>query len=118
MEALVNRSRRQKSLSQRVTGINVASSGRGEGIQISEHFRVRTGRVDRDGKPTLRHASRLHHIGIGDRWSHTPVLMLIRDRNIRIIIEETGELIGHLTLDTTRDYQPQRHRGNKDETQA
>jgi hypothetical protein len=77
-----------------------------QGIQISEHFRVRTDRVDRDGKLTLRHNSRLHHIGIGHDWSGTRVLMLIREREIRIITEDTGELIRELTLDPTRDYQP------------
>jgi transposase InsO family protein len=78
-----------------------------QGIQISEHFRVRKDRVDRDRKLTLRHASRLHHIGIGRRWAGTPVLMLIRDRNIRIITEHTGELVRELVLDPSRNYQPQ-----------
>jgi transposase InsO family protein len=77
-----------------------------QGIQISEHFRVRKDRVDRDGKLTLRHASRLHHIGIGRHWAGTPVLMLIRDRNIRIITEDTGELVRQLVLDPSRDHQP------------
>jgi hypothetical protein len=29
------------------------------------HHRVRTDRIDADGKLTLRHCGRLHHIGIG-----------------------------------------------------
>jgi hypothetical protein len=33
--------------------------------------------------------------------------MLIRELDIRIITEDTGELIAELTLDPTRDYQPQ-----------
>ena len=78
-----------------------------QGIHISEHFRVRKDRVDRDGKLTLRHASKLHHIGIGHRWNGTRVLMLIHELNIRIITEDTGELIRQLVLDPTRDYQPQ-----------
>jgi transposase InsO family protein len=78
-----------------------------QGIQISEHFRVRKDRIDRDGKLTLRHASRLHHIGIGRHWAGARVLMLIRDRNIRIITEDTGQLVRHLVLDPSRDYQPQ-----------
>jgi transposase InsO family protein len=78
-----------------------------QGIRISEQFRVRKDRVDRDGKLTLRHASRLHHIGIGIGWAGTPILMLIRELDIRIITEDTGELIRQLTLDPTRDYQPQ-----------
>jgi transposase InsO family protein len=79
-----------------------------QGIHISEHFRVRKDRVDRDGKLTLRHNSRLHHIGIGHRWAGVHILMLIHELNIRVITEETGELIRELKLDPTRDYQPQR----------
>jgi transposase InsO family protein len=77
-----------------------------QGIHISEHFRVRKDRVDRDGKLTLRHNSRLHHIGIGHDRAGTRVLMLIHELDIRIITETTGELIRELTLDPTRDYQP------------
>ena len=77
-----------------------------QGIQISEQFRVRKDRVDRDGKLTLRHNSRLHHIGIGHNWSGTRVLMLIRELQIRIIAEDTGELIRELVLDPSRNYQP------------
>ena len=78
-----------------------------QGIRVSEHFRVRRDRVDADGKLTLRHNSRLHHIGIGRRWSGTQVLILARDLNIRIITQADGELIRELTLDPARDYQPQ-----------
>ncbi|WP_176234863.1 hypothetical protein [Mycobacterium simiae] len=46
---------------------------------------MRTDRVDSYGKLTVRHAGRLHHIGIGHRWATTPVLMLIADLHIRII---------------------------------
>jgi transposase InsO family protein len=77
-----------------------------QGIHISEHFRVRKDRVDHDGKLTLRHNSRLHHIGIGHDWAGTRVLMLIRELDIRIITEDTGELIRELQLDPSRDYQP------------
>ncbi len=77
-----------------------------QGIHISEHFRVRKDRVDRDGKLTLRHNSRLHHIGIGRDHAGTRVLLLIRELNIRIITEDTGQLIRELELDPTRDYQP------------
>jgi transposase InsO family protein len=76
------------------------------GLRISEHFRVRRDRVDTDGKLTLRYASRLHHLGIGRRWAGTRVLILARDRHLRIITED-GDLIRELTLDPTRDYQPQ-----------
>jgi transposase InsO family protein len=77
-----------------------------QGIQISQHFRVRKDRVDRDGKLTLRHNSRLHHIGIGRDHAGTRVLMLIRELDIRIITEDTGQLLRELVLDPSRDYQP------------
>jgi hypothetical protein len=78
-----------------------------QGIRVSEHFRVRRDRVDADGKLTLRHNSKLHHIGIGRRWSGTKVLILARDLDLRIITQDNGELIRELTLDPTRDYQAQ-----------
>ena len=55
---------------------------------------------------TLRHNGRLHHIGIGRTHARTPVIMLIDDLDIRIINAATGELLRHLTLDPTTDYQP------------
>jgi transposase InsO family protein len=78
-----------------------------QGIRVSGHFRVRRDRVDADGKLTLRHNSRLHHIGTGRRWSGTKVLILARDLELRIITQDDGELIRELTLDPSRDYQPQ-----------
>ena len=78
-----------------------------QGILIDEHFRVRRDRIDRDGKLTLRHNSRLHHLGVGRRHAGTRVLMLIHDLNIRVLDEDTGELISALTLDPGRDYQRQ-----------
>ena len=71
------------------------------------HFRVRNDRVDKTGSVTLRHNSRLHHIGIGRAHKHTPVTLLVADLDIKVIATQTGELLRHLTLDPTRDYQPQ-----------
>jgi transposase InsO family protein len=70
------------------------------------HDRVRTDRVDSDGKLTLRVNGKLHHIGIGRTLARTPVLMLVRDLHIRVINAATGELLRELTLDPARDYQP------------
>ena len=55
---------------------------------------------------TLRHNSRLHHIGIGRAHAGKRVTLLIHDLQIRILTED-GELLRQLTLDPTRDYQPQ-----------
>jgi len=71
------------------------------------HSRVRQDKVDNHGRVTVRYQSRLHHIGIGRAHKGRPIKLLIADRNIRIIDPQTGELLRALTLDPTRDYQPQ-----------
>lgn len=70
------------------------------------HFRIRHDKVDTAGTVTLRHDSKLHHIGIGRAHKGKPVKLLIADRDIRILDLQTGELIRRLTLDPSRDYQP------------
>lgn len=70
------------------------------------HDRVRRDRVDTTGVITLRHNGRYHHIGIGRTHAGTHVLMLVQDRDIRVINAATGELLRELVLDTSKDYQP------------
>lgn len=73
--------------------------------QIDHEFRVRNDRVDSNGRVSLRHNGRLHHIGIGRTHTGTRIIMLIDDLDIRIINAATGEIIRQLTLDTNTDYQ-------------
>jgi transposase InsO family protein len=70
------------------------------------HWRTRHDRVDASGVFTLRHNSRLHHIGIGRRHAGTRILVLAHNLDIRVLTAE-GELLRELVLDPTRDYQPQ-----------
>ncbi|TDQ65165.1 homeodomain-containing protein [Actinomycetospora succinea] len=70
--------------------------------------RVRRDRVDTSGVVTLRYDGRLHHIGIGRAHARTHILLLVADRDIRIVNATTGQLIRELVLDPTRDYQPTR----------
>jgi transposase InsO family protein len=70
------------------------------------HHRLRHDRIDKTGAISLRRAGRLHHIGIGRGHAGQPVLMLIDDLDIRVIETTTGEVLRHLTLDPTRNYQP------------
>jgi len=70
------------------------------------HHRVRTDRLDANGTVTLRHAGKLHHIGIGRTYARTHVLLLVQDLHIRVIHAATGELLRELELDPTRSYQP------------
>jgi transposase InsO family protein len=76
------------------------------GPVIPAHYRVRTDKIDTGGSVTLRHNSRLHHIGLGARNAGTPITLLIDNLHIRVIHRHTGDLIRELTLDPTRDYQP------------
>jgi Integrase core domain len=76
------------------------------GPVIPAHYRVRSDRIDRHGSVTLRHNSRLHHIGLGARLGGTAVLLLVDNLHVRVIDRHTGELIRDLILDPTRNYQP------------
>lgn len=69
------------------------------------HYRVRRDKVN-SGRVTLRHHSRLHHIGLGNTHNGTRVLVLVADRHVRVITTD-GQLLRDLQLDPTRDYQPQ-----------
>ena len=105
---IYNRHRPHRELPQRATPAT-AYTARPKATPSQRHDthnRVRTDRVDQFGKLTLRHAGRLHHIGIGQTHAGTRVLVLVHDLDIRIIHAATGELIRQLTLDPTRDYQP------------
>ncbi|MBN0041846.1 hypothetical protein JN535_16925 [Cellulosimicrobium cellulans] len=81
-------------------------AGPGTDRTTDTHDRVRTDRISATGTVTLRHASRLHHIGIGRTHAGTYVLLLVHDLDIRIIDRATGEILRELTLDPARDYQP------------
>jgi transposase InsO family protein len=76
------------------------------GPKIPAHYRVRNDTIDSGGTVTLRHNSRLHHIGVGAARAGTPVTLLVDDLHIRVIARHTSELIRELILDPNRDYQP------------
>jgi hypothetical protein len=77
------------------------------GIPLDDaHYRVRHDTIDGNGTLTLRHGSRLHHIGIGQRHRHQPVLILVKDLHVRVTTTN-GQLLRDFELDPNRDYQPQ-----------
>jgi len=78
----------------------------GPKIQVETGVRVRQDRIDRNGKVTLRHRTRLHHIGVGHAHKGKRVTLLVHGLDVRVISLD-GELLRHLQLDPTRDYQPQ-----------
>jgi transposase InsO family protein len=108
--ATYNQRRPHRSLPQRATPAT-AYAARPKATPTASrdadtHDRVRRDRVDATGVVTLRHAGRLHHIGIGRTHARTHALLLIQDLHIRIVNAATGELLRQLTLDPSRDYQP------------
>jgi transposase InsO family protein len=70
------------------------------------HDRVRRDIIGTTGTVTLRHAGRLHRIGIGRTHAGTHILLLVQDLHVRIINAATGELLRQLTLNPDRIYQP------------
>ena len=73
---------------------------------IGTHYRVRHDKADTSGAITIRYDSRLRHIGLGREHHGKRVLALIADQYIRVVDQETGELLRELTLDPNKDYQP------------
>jgi hypothetical protein len=55
---------------------------------------------------TLRYGGRLHHIGLGRRYAGQRVTLLVAGRDLRVL-NPKGRLMRRLTLNPTRDYQPQ-----------
>ena len=70
------------------------------------HYRIRRDRVDATGKVTLRHEGRLIHLGVGRAHRRKRVVLLVADRDVRVLSEQ-GELLSHLTIDPTKRYQRQ-----------
>ena len=55
------------------------------GHRADEHFRVRHDTVDACGKLTLRHAGRLHHLGIGITYAGTQVLITLTTTTVPVL---------------------------------
>jgi hypothetical protein len=60
--------------------------------------------VDKAGRVTLRYRSKLLHVGVGRAHIGTRVLLLVANRDVRVITED-GELLQQLTIDPSKDYQ-------------
>jgi transposase InsO family protein len=103
-----NTVRPHRSLARRTPAETYAARGKATPAGTDGHWRIREDRVDDAGSITLRFNSRMHHIGIGRAHKHEQVRVLIHNLDIRIINPATGELLRKLTLDPTRDYQPQK----------
>jgi transposase InsO family protein len=83
----------------------IKAEPQGNGHVPARHYRVRHDKVDSGGTVTLRYRSHLHHIGLGRVHKGRRVLVLVADRDVRVLSVE-GEILRQLTLDPSRDYQP------------
>lgn len=68
------------------------------------HYRLRYDRVDTDGHVSIRHAGRMHHLGIGRRHAGTRIIALADTDNITVIHLDTGEILSTHTIDPTHNY--------------
>jgi transposase InsO family protein len=105
---IYNDQRPHSSLHRRPPAVvyNLLPKATPRGSTAGVHHRVRHDRVDNTGTISLRRAGRMHHIGIGRAHAGKAILALIDDLDIRVIDATTGEILRHLTLDPTRNYQP------------
>jgi transposase InsO family protein len=85
---------------------------RRSGITVAAEHRVRRDRIDKAGKVTLRYRSRLVHLGVGRRYSGTRVLLLVADRDVRVINVD-GELLAEFSIDPAKTYQTQTRPGQR-----
>ena len=74
-------------------------------LELSPQTRVRHDKVDQTGTFTLRHGTKLHHVGVGRAHKGRRIIVLVADLDIRVLSVE-GELLRHLTLEPSKDYQP------------
>ena len=71
------------------------------------HHRIHRDVVDNRGHVTLRYLGKLRHLNVG--WTHQgdPIRLYIVDDHVDVVTED-GELVGEITLNPDRDYQPLR----------
>jgi transposase InsO family protein len=82
------------------------------GITVPAQHRVRRDRIDSGGKVTLRYRSKLLHLGVGGRYRGTRVMLLVAERDVRVINDD-GELLAEFTIDPTKTYQTQKRPGQR-----
>lgn len=103
---IYNKERPHRSLQRRTPEEVYCARAKATPAGRDGHWRIRHDTVDRYGRITLRHAGRLHHIGLGYNVIGAPVRVLAHNLHITVIHTDTGEIIRDLQLDTSRDYQP------------
>ncbi|WP_207760732.1 hypothetical protein [Mycolicibacterium sphagni] len=73
-------------------------------------FRIRHDIVDAFGKLTLRHGSRLHHLGIGRAHAQTPVLILVTTSTVTVISKTRHHDLASHEINPNKNYWPNKHK--------
>jgi transposase InsO family protein len=81
------------------------------GLTLPAHHRLRRDRIDKTGKVTLRYHSRLLHLAVGRRLAGCRVMLLVADRDVRVINDD-GELLATFTINPAKQYQTQTRPGH------
>jgi transposase InsO family protein len=68
------------------------------------HFRIRNDTIDQFGKLTLRHGSRLHHLGVGRAHAATPALILVTAHTVTVISKTGHHVLSSHTIDPQKNY--------------
>jgi transposase InsO family protein len=106
--AYYNEQRPHRALARRTPAeayaARIKAKPQGNGHPPARHYRVRHDRVDTGGTVSVRYRSRLRHIAVGRANKGRRVVLLIADRDVRVLSTE-GELLRKLTLDPSRKYQ-------------
>jgi hypothetical protein len=107
--AYYNEQRPHRSLARRTPAeayaARIKAGPQSNGHPPARHYRVRHDRVDAGGTVTLRYRSRLRQIAVGRAHKGRRVVLLIADRDVRVLSAE-GEILRQLVLDPSRKYQP------------
>jgi transposase InsO family protein len=74
------------------------------GPRAQGHLRLRYDTVDKAGAMTLRRAGRLHHLGIGAAHRGRRVLAIVDEREVTVVVLETGEVLSSHRIEPKRSY--------------
>jgi hypothetical protein len=86
-------------------GARIKASPKGTPAAPYLHYRLRKDKVDAYGKITLRYEGKLRHLGVGHAHNAQRVLVLVADRDVRVLSATTAELLGHYLIDPAKNYQ-------------
>jgi transposase InsO family protein len=74
------------------------------------YYRLRYDHVDAGGKVSIRHAGRMHHLGIGITHRGKEILAIADTASVTVIELRTGEVLSAHDIDPARSYWRNKHR--------